>query len=135
MGTNITRIRAAVAYWLDRAAVRLSPAERVSAPYVVSVRRRGSSVELVNDGLVEALVLALLEEVAEDPEGVGAEAQYLLSAKGGERDRLLEQLVERLGGSENVLPAPTARRLAERLLTAAGPIPFPRQRGEQGRAA
>lgn len=135
MGTSMKRIRTTIACWLDRAADRVCPAERVPAPFPVSVRRRGLSVELVNDGLVEALLLALMEEVAEDSEGVAVEAQYLLSAKGGERDCLMEKLVDRLGGSENYLPAPAARRLAERLLAAAGPIPFPRQFGQQGRAA
>jgi hypothetical protein len=99
----------------------------VPAPYPVFVRRTGLGAEISVDRLVSALIGALMEEVAEDPEGLVAEAQYLVQVDGGERDRLLEDLIRRLGGASIGLGATAARVLADRLNTAAGPIPFPRQ--------
>jgi len=130
MRALVKRLLRTAADLLDRLALRLQPAECIPGAYPVFVRRTGLGAELRVDSLAEALLGALMEEVAEDPTGVADEAQYLVQTNGPERDRLMEDLVKRLGGASIRLGATDARRLADGLNTAAGPLAFvPRQQG------
>jgi hypothetical protein len=141
MTNHLTRrARLLVARLLDRALLVVQPADRIPAPHAVYVRRTGLGAELGVDSLVEAVVGALMAEVAEDAEGVAAEAEYLMSTDGPERDQLMERLVDRLGGGSIRLGGAAVQRLRDRLTDigsiAPAPLPAPiRIPRQQGRAA
>ncbi|MFE2911300.1 hypothetical protein [Kitasatospora indigofera] len=120
-------VAARVAEVLDRAGLLARPAARDNGPHPVTVRRTGLGVELGLDSLVGALFAGLLADVAEDPEGMAADAQELLDADGPERDALMDALIERHGGAGIRVGTTDAHLLAERIVTAAGPVPFPKQ--------
>lgn len=111
---------------LDEARCLARPADRITAPHPVFVRRTGLGAELSMDSLVGTLLAGLAAESVEDPDGVAAELAAIAAASGPERDALLEELLERLGGASVRLASRDARHLAERLLAAAGPA-FPNQ--------
>jgi hypothetical protein len=125
--SSVRRARTVAADLLDRLLRRIEPAHRIPAPYPIHVRRTGIGAEVAVDSLAAALLLGLMTEVAEDPTGLADEAAYLVQTNGPERDRLMEDLIYRLGGATVRLGATDARRLADRLNTAAGPIVLPRQ--------
>ncbi|WP_327066768.1 hypothetical protein [Kitasatospora sp. NBC_01302] len=107
---------------LDEAGLLLPAASVVPAPYPITVRRTGLGVEVSTLALFSALIAALAAESAEDSEGLAGELAEIDAASGPERDELLRTLVDRLGGATQSLGATAARGLAERLLTAVGPV-------------
>lgn len=132
--SRMMKARTVAADLLDKLVLRLRPAEKIPGPYPVFVRKTAMGAEVTVDSLAKVLLASLMAEMAEDPEGVAEEARYLAGAKGAERDRLLEDLVDRAGGAKIPFDGIAARRLADRLNTAAGPVPFiPRQ--QDGKAA
>ncbi len=129
--TLTRRARILLGRLLNRALLAVQPADLIPGLHPVYVRRTGLGCELAVDSLVEEAVVALMAEVAEDPEGVADEATYLLATDGPERDALLEALVERLGGGTLRLGGAAVKRLSDQLTTVASvtplPIRFPRQ--------
>jgi hypothetical protein len=105
---------------LDGEGLLARAADRVNAAFPVWVRRRPVGVELDVTPLVSALLVSLAAEAAEDVEGVGQELADLYAASGPERDELVQGLVDRLGGANMLLASADAKKLAERLLVAAG---------------
>lgn len=100
------------------------PAEADTArlPYGLSVRATPMGVEVDAHLVVKALLAELAAESVADPEGVAAELADIDSARGPERDALLDEVIERLGGAEVRYPTrQLAHRLIERLVRAAGP--------------
>lgn len=96
-------------------------------PLGLEIRAVGMGVELDAYRLFRVLITALAAESAEDPDGVVEELAVIDGAKGPARDALLDELIERLGGSEVRYPtAQAVHRLIERLAQAAGPA-LPRQ--------
>jgi hypothetical protein len=133
--TRTRRVRLAAARLLDRVLLAVQPADRIPGSHPVYVRRTGLGCELAVDSLVEAVVLELMTEIAEDPKGVADEAAYLLATDGPERDVLMEKLVDRLGGATLRLGETAVQRLRDRLTDIGSttpaplpaPIPFPKQ--------
>lgn len=106
---------------------RLGPwTVRIPAPYPIGVRRTGLGAEIN----VEPLVRALLIELAQDSPDEDAEMAAIRDASGPCRDRLVEDLIDRLGGATIRVGATDAHRLAETIVAAAGPrvLQFPTQR-------
>lgn len=116
----------AVAEQLDQARLLAAPTVRVGRPYPISIRRTGLGVELDHHALMTALLAQLAEQYSEDPDGVGYQLGEIADATGGERDALLETLLDSLGGATQNLGATAARELADRITDAAGPA-FPHQ--------
>lgn len=100
---------------------------RVAGPYPLGVRANVTTAVIDPHDMVAALFLGLAREFVEDPAGVGAELAALAEASGPGADALMEELLERLGGTEMTFPAPAVRVLAERLAAAVGPAPVPAQ--------
>jgi len=107
---------------LDREGLLATPVERVGAPYAISIRRTGIGIELDHYDLVGALLAQLAGDFAEDPDGVGSDLLELAASSGGERDALLDKLLDRLGGATQRMGSTAARRLADRIIAAAGPV-------------
>jgi hypothetical protein len=105
---------------LDRDGLLATPVERVGAPFAISIRRTGIGVELDHYDLVGALLVGLAKDFAEDPDGVGWQLQELAASSDGERDALLDQLLDRLGGATQRMGSTAAHRLADRIIAAAG---------------
>lgn len=115
-----------VAETLDEARLLPAPVERVGGPYPISIRRTGLGVELDHHSLVSALLAQLAMDFAEDPDGVGDQLTEIAEATGGERDALLDTLLDGLGGATQRLCATDAHTLAEKIRATAGPK-FPHQ--------
>lgn len=106
---------------LDREGLLATPVERVGAPFAISIRRTGIGVELDHFDLVGALLAQLALDFAEDPDGVGSDLTELAASSGGERNALLDKLLDRLGGATQRMGSTAAHRLADRIIAAAGP--------------
>lgn len=119
--SNATGTPAEIAAALDAAGMLATPVHRVAGPYPLGVRANVVTAVLDPHTLVAELFLGLAREFAEDPEGVGEELTAIAEASGPAADALMEELLERLGGTEMTFPAPAIRGLAERLLRAVGP--------------
>lgn len=124
---NTTGTPEEIAVALDAAGLLQRPAERITGAYPLWVRPTALGVAIDAHPLVSALVRGLAAEMVEDPEDVGAELVAVAEASGPEQDALVEQLLERLGGTDARYAAADARRLAEVLLHAVGPA-LPQQR-------
>jgi hypothetical protein len=111
-----------VAAVLDEQRLLAAPVEREGSPFAISIRRTGLGVELDHHDLVAALLSQLAKDYSEDSDGVGSQLQELAYAEGGERDSLMETLVERLGDATQLLGARQALRLADRLRAAVAPF-------------
>lgn len=125
--TNTSGTPQEIAAALDAAGMLQRPAERINGAYPLWVRPTGLGVAIDAHPLVSALVRGLAAEVAEDPDGVVAELAVIAEASGPEQDAMIEQLLERLGGTDARYAAADARRLAELLLSIVGPG-LPQQR-------
>lgn len=109
-----------VAETLDEARLLPAPVERVGGPYPISIRRTGLGVELDHHSLVSALLAQLAGDFAEDPDGVGFQLTEIAESTGGERDALLDTLLDGLGGATQRLGGSAALDFASRVLTASG---------------
>jgi hypothetical protein len=106
---------------------------QIPGPYPMTVRRTALGAEVD----VERLFKALLIELAKDSPDEDEELSAIRDASGPCLDRLLEDLIERLGGATVRLGVTGAHRFAEAVVAAAGPriLRFPQQRTTSGRAA
>lgn len=116
-----------IAAALDAQGILATPVHRLAGPYPLGVRANVVTAVIDPHDMVAALFLALAREFVEDADGVGEELTAIVEASGPGRDALMEELLERLGGTEMVFPAPAVRVLAERLAAAVGPAPVPAQ--------
>ncbi|WP_369183298.1 hypothetical protein [Streptomyces sp. Y1] len=116
-----------IAVALDAAGLLQRPAERITGAYPLWVRPTALGVAIDAHPLVSALVRGLAAEMAEASAIVTAELVTIAEASGPEQDALVERLLERLGGTDARYAAADARRLAEVLLHAVGPV-LPQQR-------
>ncbi|MFJ4837121.1 hypothetical protein [Streptomyces sp. NPDC088746] len=98
----------------------------------------GGAVLHLDDHLVR-LVLELAEQFAEDPEGIGDQLREIDELSGAradshalhERDQLVDDLLDQVGGTRLRLYGDQVRRVAELLLSSNGAgtvIAMPRQR-------
>lgn len=139
----------AMAHRLEEAGLLVRPTASVYAALPVRVRRTGLAVELDTSALMRTLLVALADQFAEDPEGVGellteiaelsasARSEHTLDGRGHAehaRDERLDKLVEELGGAEQQLSFSHAWQVIDALARAAGPR-IPRQGGNQEAAA
>ncbi|ABD94176.1 unknown [Streptomyces phage mu1/6] len=118
---NTTGSPEEIAAALDAAGMLQRPAERINGPYPLWVRPTGLGIAVDAHPLVSALMRGLAAEMAEDPEGVTAELIEIAEASGPEQDSMVEQLLDRLGGTDARYAAADARRLVEALLSILGP--------------
>ncbi|MDH6709799.1 polyhydroxyalkanoate synthesis regulator phasin [Kitasatospora sp. MAA19] len=119
---NTTGTPEEIATALDAAGMLQRPAERINGAYPLWVRPTALGVAIDAHPLVSALVRGLAAEVAEDGDEVVAELVTIAEASGPERDAMVEQLLERLGGTDARYAARDARHMAEVLLQAVGPV-------------
>jgi hypothetical protein len=118
---------------LDKDGLLLPCASAAPGGLPITIQRTGAGVRLGLDALVRALLGVLAAESAEDPEGVAIELAEINDAAGPERDELLQDLVDRLGGATITLGATAARKHAEQVTLAAGPV-FPTQQDRRDAA-
>jgi hypothetical protein len=102
---------------LEAAGMLARPSERIPAGHPVTVRRTGLGIELDFHSLIAAMLVDLAQDASDDD----VELAEIRDADGGARDRLVEQLVDRLGGATLRIGATDAHRLADAIKTAAGP--------------
>lgn len=122
----------------------------VSGPHRMYVRRTPTGVELDVSAFVEALLVQLATDFAEDPQQMADELEELAAADSSssfqtshgnddapsvhERDAMVQDLLDRLGGGKLPVYGDQVGRLAQSLVAASTPVPVPQQR-EGGAAA
>jgi hypothetical protein len=115
-----------IAAALSAAGLLARPAVEIAGPYPMYVRTTGLGAAVDVHPLAAALFRAHAAEFTEDPDGVGEELTAIADASGPALDALLDELLDRLGGTEMRYGATAARALATRITAAAGPV-FPHQ--------
>lgn len=116
----------------------------VSGPHRTYVRRTPTGAELDVSAFVEVLLVQLAQDFAEDPQAMAEELEELAAADssssfqtshGGddapathERDAMVQDLLDRIGGGKLPVYGDQVGRLAQALLAASTPVPVPQQR-------